>query len=89
MLHFDGKRRKDLKTGEMKECVSVTVTGPGLEKFLGDKSVEEGTGVLVGEAVISLLKEWMLAEKIKFLSYDTCSVNTGRDWGKKAASLNI
>ena len=30
-LHFDGKKREDVTTGEKKEYVSIAVTGPGME----------------------------------------------------------
>ena len=75
----------------MKECVSVCVTGPGLdkEKFLGDKMVEQGTGVEVRKAVESLIDEWGIRERIIALSYDTCSVNTGRDSGKLLSTFSF
>ena len=68
----------------MKECVSVCVTGPGLEKekFLGDKMVEEGTGVGVRKAVEEVAIEWGILDLIVAMAYDTCSVNTGRESGK-------
>ena len=52
------------------------------EKFLGDESVEKGTGVQVGGVVKSLVDSWKLALKIIAMNYDTCSVNTGKDFGK-------
>ena len=69
----------------MKECVSVCVTGPGLEKekYLGDVMVEQGTGVEVRKAVESLIQEWGIGDRVVALSYDTCSVNVGRDSGKQ------
>ena len=42
------------------ECVSVAVSGLGLEKekFLGDKAIADGKGVSVGAAVKEVLDEW-------------------------------
>ena len=83
-IFFDGKQRKDAATGVTGECVSVAVKGPTMEKekLLGDEVLERGTGAQVGAAVKALIDEWQLAAKIIGISYDTCSVNTGRDQGK-------
>ena len=88
-VFFDGKERENLSTGEKKECVSVAVSGPGMdkEKFLGDQEVEKGTGVLVARVVCDLLALWGLTPAtpgpttIAF-TIDTCTVNMGRDHGK-------
>ena len=53
------------------------------EKFLGDETMERGTGVQVGATVKALIDEWKLASRIVAINYDTCSVNTGRDLGKE------
>ena len=78
-MHFDGKKRLDPVTGEMKEYVSICVTGPGMEKekFLMDLAVENGTGREVAEAVYRALVAWKIIFRIVALSFDTCSVNTG------------
>ena len=83
-VFFDGKQRKDAATGVKAECVSVAVKGPTMEKekLLGDDMLEKGTGAQVGAAVKAFIDEWQLASKIVGISYDTCSVNTGRDQGK-------
>ena len=49
-----------MTTGENQECVSVAVTGLGLEKekFLGDKTVPDGKGISIGVAVKMVLDEW-------------------------------
>ena len=82
-LFFDGKQRKDAATGIKSECVSVAVKGPTMakEKFLGDESMERGTGTQVGATVKALIDEWNLAPNIMAINYDTCSVNTGKDAG--------
>ena len=74
----------------MKEYVSVAVSGPGMdmEKFLGVKAVDEGTGVMVSDAAKGFLTAWginpnAVGPDAVGLTYDTCSVNTGRDRGKK------
>ena len=63
--------------------VSVSATGPGIEKdkFLGDTKVDEGTGIQVGTAVSLLVLAWKLGKCGDGLSYYTCTVNTSRDRG--------
>ena len=53
------------------------------EKFLGDETMEKGTGIQVGSTVKALIDEWKLAPSIVAINYDTCSVNTGRDVGRQ------
>ena len=83
-IHFDGKRREDMTTGEKKECVSIAVNGPGMEKekYLGDKMVVEGTGAQVSGAMEETAEEWGVTDKIVALNHDTCSVNTGVESGE-------
>ena len=78
-LFFDGKQREDAATGARKEGIAVAVSGPGMEKekFLGNKSVDQGTGAAAADAVRRVVFEWGLSQKIIALTYDTCSVNTG------------
>ena len=85
-LHFDGKKREDVTTGEKKEYVSIAVSGPGMEKekFLMDLAVENGTGREVAEAVYKALVAWKIVFRIVALSFDTCSVNTGVHEGNSA-----
>ena len=83
-LFFDGKQREDVTTGIKKEGIAVAVCGPGMEKekFLGNKSVDKGTGLACGGAVIDIVIDWKLRGSIKALSYDTCPINTGLDNGE-------
>ena len=87
---FDGKQRTEATSGIKRECISVAVKGPTMkkEKFLGDESMEKGTGTQVGKVVKSLIDAWKLALKIIALNYDTCSVNTGKDLGIGCLSRN-
>ena len=80
-IHYNGKQRDNLSTGDKKEWVSVSATGPGIEKdkFLGDTKVDEGTGIQVGTAVSLLVLAWKLGKCGDGLSYYTCTVNTSRD----------
>ena len=90
-VHFDGKRRDNPATRKKRECMSVAVPGPGMdkEKFLGDKATEEGTGVSVGAIVAEFLRAWGLDPKQIAITYDTCSVNTGKEWGKNHYSFGL
>ena len=75
----------DAASGLKRECISVAVKGPGMEKekFLGDESLEKGTRVQVGAIVKALIEAWHLTAKVIGINYDTCSVNTGKDFGKQ------
>jgi hypothetical protein len=90
LCHFDGKKRLDVTTGTKKEYISVAVSGPGMEKekFLLDCAVEEGTGLNVAEVVRDALVAWGILNRIKALSFDTTSVNTGLHLGKFMGHLN-
>ena len=83
-LFFDGKQREDPATGIKKEGIAVSVRGPGMEKekFLGNKTVEKGTGRACGGVVVEIVIDWKLLQQIKAISYDTCPINTGGDNGK-------
>ena len=82
-VFFDGKNRFDVTTGTMKEFISIAVSGPGMDKemFLQDVPVESGTGVNVSEAVMEAIMAWAIAFRIIALTFDTCSVNTGKNQG--------
>lgn len=56
------------------------------EKFLGNKSVEKGTGVACGGAVKEIVCDWKLNNKCKAMNYDTCPINTGPQSGKAMAT---
>ena len=68
----------------MKEHIYVVVTGQGIdkEKFLGSKVIDNGTGRKVAEAMVDILGKWHIIHKVVAFSYDTCSVNTGKNLGK-------
>ena len=82
---FDGKTRPDETTGGKKEFVSVAVSGPGMEKekFLGERMVDKGTGFNVGEVAVFFLRAWNLVDSSIAINHDTCTVNIGRELGKK------
>ncbi|KAK3910236.1 polyprotein [Frankliniella fusca] len=58
----------------------VVVTGKGTEKLLGIPELKHGSGESIASAVVSLLREWDLQEKVFGLVFDTTSTNSGR-WG--------
>ena len=72
-----------MTTGTKKECISIAVSGPGMDKemFLQDVPVESGTGVNVSAAVMEAIMAWAITFRIIALTFDTCSVNTGANEG--------
>src|SRR6218665_3127117 len=46
-------------------------------KLLGVPKLANGTGEAEATAVFNLVQEWNLADRIKFMSFDTTATNTG------------
>ena len=62
----------------------MATTGPGLkkEKFLGSRILQDGSGKSVADGVFEIINSWRIKTRVVALSYDTCSVNTGRNAGQ-------
>lgn len=76
-VHWDGKVVSSLIGKELVDRQAVLVTGKSTTQLLGVPFVERGTGKAIGEAVVELIKAWNLTDRIKAMSFDTTSVNTG------------
>ncbi|KAK3910672.1 Glycine reductase complex component B subunit gamma, partial [Frankliniella fusca] len=64
----------------------VVVSGKDIEKLLGVPELKHGSGECIASAVVSLLKEWELDEKVVGMAFDTTSTNSGR-WGGACALI--
>lgn len=74
-------------TGSSKvERIAVLVSYNGTSKFLGAPKLKSSTGRNISDVVYQRLVDWDIVEKVKGLSYDTTSVNTGI---KSGAVVNL
>lgn len=76
-VHWDGKVVSTLIGRDLVDRQAILVTGKSTTQLLGVPFLEKGTGKAIGEAVVELIKKWDLSERIKAMSFDTTSVNTG------------
>lgn len=76
-VHWDGKAVTSLSGNDTIERQAVLVTGKSTVQLLGVPFLEKGTGKAIGEAVVDLLRKWNIADRVKAMSFDTTSVNTG------------
>ena len=80
-IHFDGKIRK--QWGQKNNFLALCVTGKGMEKekVLGDIPIARGTGKNMASAVLQMLNDWGVADRVIALCFDTTSSNTGTNQG--------
>ena len=51
--------------------------------------LENGCGKTVADGVYDIVQSWHITTRIVALSYDTCSVNTGKNSGEFNQFLNL
>lgn len=69
-------------TGKEKvERIAILVSYNGTSKFIGAPKVNPSTGANIAAAVHNKLNEWGIADRIKGISFDTTSSNTGETNG--------
>ncbi|KAK3916748.1 Alanine racemase, catabolic [Frankliniella fusca] len=64
----------------------VLVSGIRTEQLLGAPELSHGSGECIAAAVVGLLKEWELEDRVMGLVFDTTSSNSGR-WGGACALI--
>lgn len=80
-VHWDGKMLPTLTGKEKEDRLPVLVTGVEIEKILSVPAIESGSGKDQADSVYGCITDWNLTGKIKALSFDTTSSNTGKDKG--------
>lgn len=80
-VHWDGKMLPALMSKEQVNRLAVLVSGDGVMKLLGVPTLSNGTGQAEATAVFNLIQEWNLADRIKFMCFDTTASNTGVNIG--------
>ena len=78
VLHWDGKLMADLTGDEKVDRLPIIVSGSGTEQLLCVPKLPSGTGKAIADALMETVSDWDIADKIKALSFDTTSANTGR-----------
>lgn len=76
-LGFDGKILQDLTGIGKVDRVPVVVSGVNTSHLLGVPKMSSGTGLNQAMAILKVLEEWKLTDRIKALTFDTTAVNTG------------
>lgn len=78
VLHWDGKLLDDSESAKKVERLPVIVTGQDFEHILGVPKLVTGDGKNQTNAIIKLLDEWNIKDKIRASCFDTAAVNTGQ-----------
>ncbi|XP_050704488.1 uncharacterized protein LOC126989930 [Eriocheir sinensis] len=77
VLHWDGKMLPTITGNRSEDRIAILVSGKGQEKLLGIPKIPAGTGAEIARVCIECIREHHLSDRIKGLSFDTTSSNTG------------
>jgi len=77
VLHWDGKLMADVTGDEKVDRLPVVVSGSGTELLCIPK-LGSGTGKAMADALMATVSDWDIADRIKAISFDRTSSNTGR-----------
>lgn len=89
VLHFDAKMMQDLTGSKSIERLPIIVTQYGTEQLLGAPKLQSESGKSIAHAIVKVLKEWGLLNKIQAICFDTTAVNTGKHNGAAVILENI
>lgn len=78
VVHWDGKPLPDIVGETSVERLPIIISGIGTEQLLGVPKLPTGTGEKQATAIVDMLYEWNLYEKVKAMCFDTTSTNTGK-----------
>ena len=78
VLHWDGKLMADLTGDEKVDRLPIIVSGSDTEQLLCVPKLPSGTGKAMADALMDAVSDWGISGRIKALSFDTTSSNTGR-----------
>ena len=79
-LHWDGKIVQKLDSKDPQDRQAIVVTGETTAQLLGCPKVPNGTAEAIKVVVMEEVEEWDILEKIKALSFDTTTVNSGNGY---------
>lgn len=58
--------------------IAILVSGDGVDKLLAVPKLTSGTGQAQADAVMEVLRDWEVEDRIVALTFDTTASNTGR-----------
>lgn len=76
-VHWDSKIVPAADGGPREDRLPVLVSGEGVAKLLAVPNLPNGTGRAVATAVLEVLEDWEVTDRVAALSFDTTSSNSG------------
>jgi len=77
-VHWDGKMLCDLTGKQSIDRLRILVSAKGLSRLLVAAKLISSTGQAQAGAVYTALQEWGIADRVRAMSFDTTSSNTGQ-----------
>jgi hypothetical protein len=77
VVHWDGKMLRDLTGNETIDRLPVLVSGIGISQLLVAAKLQSSTGQAQAAAVYGALNNWGIKDRVRAMSFDTTSSNTG------------
>ena len=82
VLHWDGKLLPDLTGeggGKKVDRLPILVSSPDIEyeKLLAIPKLQSSTGATMANAIVRIIREWKLEDRVEALCFDTTASNTG------------
>ena len=76
-IHWDGKLLPDLTGKQKVDHLPIIVSGSGNDQLLAVPKLPNGTGEAMAGAIVDVLQNWGIKDRIFSMSFDTTSSNTG------------
>lgn len=77
VLHWDGKLLPDDNESKKVERLPIVVSGENTEQLLGAPKLQSGTAINQVTAIVDVLNDWELTNRVEAICFDRTSVNTG------------
>lgn len=76
-VHWDGKILPDITGRQSVDRLPVLVSGYQVDQLLGVPKLNHGTGEETSQAVLIVLNDWGVSNRVKAMCFDTTASNTG------------
>lgn len=77
VVHWDGKLLSNFDDSTKVERLPVVVSGLSTNQLLGVPQLTNGSGEKQASAVVKMLEDWELSDRVKAMCFDTTASNTG------------
>lgn len=77
VLLWDGKLLTDDNKSKKVERLPIVISGENTDQLLGAPKLQSGTAINQVTAIVDVLDDWELTNRIEAICFDTISVNTG------------